>query len=84
MPKAVKRGSVCYIELMINGKRHSATRETPKECEQWAAQKVLEAKANKLAEDEGLKQHYPFKTLFYKYYDEQGRKLRGSVYVKNN
>ena len=67
IPKPRRRGEAYYIEIMINGKRSSATRDTQKECEQWAAQKLLEAKANKLAEDQGVKQHYPFKTLFYKY-----------------
>lgn len=82
IPKPRKRGEAYYIEIMINGKRSSATRDTAKECEQWAAQKMLEARANQLAEDLGVKQHYPFKTLFYKYYDEVGKKLRGSIYVK--
>lgn len=82
IPKPRKRGEAFYIEIMINGKRSSATRDTSKECEQWAAQKILEARANQLAEDQGVKQHYPFKTLFHKYYDEVGKKLRGSIYVK--
>jgi len=82
MPKAVKRGESYRIKIMIAGTTYSATRDTVKECEQWAAQKMLEAKANKLSEDLGVKQHYPFKTLFHKYYDEHGRKLRGSKYVK--
>ncbi|WP_317033364.1 hypothetical protein [Acinetobacter sp. SAAs474] len=42
--KPRKRGEAYYIEIMINGKRSSATRDTAKECEQWAAQKLLEAK----------------------------------------
>ncbi len=82
LPKSIKRGESYQIKIMIGGKRISATRDTAKECEQWAAQKLLEAKANKLAEDNGIKQHYPFKTLFYKYYEEVGKKLRGSIYVK--
>ena len=75
IPKPRKRGEAFYIEIMINGKRSSATRDTSKECEQWAAQKILEARANQLAEDQGVKQHYPFKTLFHKYYDEVGKKI---------
>ena len=55
IPKPRKRGEAYYIEIMINGKRSSATRDTARECEQWAAQKLLEAKANKLAEDNGIK-----------------------------
>jgi hypothetical protein len=64
MPKAVKRGESYRIKIMIAGTTYSATRDTVKECEQWAAQKMLEAKANKLSEDLGVKQHYPFKTFW--------------------
>lgn len=39
IPKARKRGESYCIELMFNGKRVSATRDTEKECEQWAALK---------------------------------------------
>ncbi|MPY08839.1 tyrosine-type recombinase/integrase [Moraxella catarrhalis] len=45
LPKPRKRGHSYRIELMINGKRLSATRDTAKECEQWAASKLLEHKA---------------------------------------
>ena len=83
LPKPRKRGDAYQIEIMINGKRKSATRDTAKECEQWAAQKLLEAKAQVAEESAGAKPHYPFKTLFYKYYEEVGKKLRGSVYVKD-
>ena len=51
MPKAVKRGESYRIKIMIAGKTYSVTKDTVKECEQWAAQKMLEAKANKLSED---------------------------------
>ncbi|PKD80210.1 tyrosine-type recombinase/integrase [Acinetobacter radioresistens] len=82
IPKPRKRGQSYFIEIMVKGKRHSATRDTEKECEQWAAQKILESKAKQAADDLGIKPHYPFKTLFYKYYDEVGKKLRGAKYVK--
>jgi len=82
MPKAVKRGESYRIKIMIAGTTYSATRDTAKECEQGVAQKMLEAKVNQMAEDLSIKQYYPFKTLFHKYYDEHGRKLRGSKYVK--
>ena len=45
LPKARKRGDAYRIELMFDGKRYSATRDTEKECEQWAAIKMLELKA---------------------------------------
>ena len=46
LPKPRKRGDAYRIELMFDGRRYSATRDTPKECEQWAALKILELKAN--------------------------------------
>lgn len=51
LPKPRKRGDSYRIELMIDGKRISATRDTAKECEQWAAERILEHKAqSKLSE----------------------------------
>lgn len=82
IPKPIKRGESYQIKVMINGKRFSCTRDTVRECEQWAAQKILESKTQIANEEAGIKPHYPFKTLFYKYYSEVGVKLRGSVYVK--
>jgi len=82
IPKPEKRGNSYRIKVMIDGERFSCTRDTAKECEQWVAQKILESKVKKTNEEDGVKPHYPFKTLFYKYYNEVGSKLRGSVYVK--
>lgn len=45
LPKPRKRGDSYRIEIMIDGKRLSATRDTIKECNQWASQKILEHKA---------------------------------------
>lgn len=45
LPKPRRRGDAYRIEIMIDGKRQSATRDTIKECEQWAASKLLEYKA---------------------------------------
>lgn len=44
IPTPRKRGNSFRIELMFDGKRISATRDTVKECEQWAALKLLELK----------------------------------------
>lgn len=51
IPKPIKRGDVYRIQLTINGKRVSCTRDTAKECEQWAANKLLEIKAEKKQSD---------------------------------
>lgn len=48
LPKPRKRGDAYRIEIMIDGKRMSATRDTIKECQAWASQKLLEAKAGQL------------------------------------
>lgn len=53
LPRPRKRGDSYRIELMLDGKRISATRDTAKECEQWASQKIPEHKAQaKLSDDE--------------------------------
>lgn len=52
LPKPRKRGDAYRIEIMLDGKRLSATRDTAKECEQWASQKILEHKAGKLKSDD--------------------------------
>lgn len=81
LPKPRKRGESYRIELMFNGKRISATRDTEKECEQWAMLKMLELKTNQhLKED--VKQHYPFSALMSKYYDEVGKFLRSKRFIK--
>ncbi|AOA58294.1 tyrosine-type recombinase/integrase [Acinetobacter larvae] len=82
IPKPEKRGSSYRIKIMINGERLSCTRDTIKECEQWAAQKILESKARLSDKESDIKPHYPFKTLFYKYYENVGKSLRGAIYVK--
>ncbi len=51
LPKLRKRRESFYIEIMINCRWSSVIRDAAKECEQWTAQKILEAKANKLADD---------------------------------
>lgn len=52
LPTPRKRGNAYRIEIMLDGKRYSATRDTKKECEQWAAAKVVEFKAGKLHNNE--------------------------------
>lgn len=44
LPKPRKRGDSYRIELMINGKRLSATKDTAKECTEWAIAKIAESK----------------------------------------
>lgn len=81
LPKPRKRGDAYRIEIMLDGKRHSCTRDTARECEQWAALKLLELKSGKVQEDAGVKQHYPFKQLFEKYYQEHGRYKKSKTWI---
>lgn len=83
IPKPRKRGNSFRIELMFNGKRISATRDTEKECEQWAALKLLELKTGKVQEERGIKPIYPFKQLCEKYYLEKGCKLKSAYVIRN-
>ena len=83
LPKARKRGESYRIELMFNGKRISATRDTEKECEQWAALKLLELKTGQAQEEKGIKPTLPFKQLCEKYYTERGSKLKSNYVIRN-
>ena len=83
IPKPRKRGNAYRIELMFEGKRISATRDTEKECEQWAALKLLELKTGKAQEENGIKPPLPFKQLCEKYYLEKGNKLKSGYVIRN-
>ncbi len=82
LPKARKRGDAYRIELMFNGKRYSATRDTAKECEQWAALKILELNANageSVAEEAKL--IFTFKQLFDEYFEKVGRHSKSKDWI---
>ena len=49
LPTPRKRGDAYRIEIMIDGQRMSATRDTVKECHAWASRKLLESKAGQLS-----------------------------------
>lgn len=82
LPKARKRGETYRIELMFNGKRISATRDTEKECEQWAMLKLLELKTEQSKNIKEEKQHYPVSALMYKYYEEIGKHKKSSRSIR--
>lgn len=73
IPKARKRGDSFRIELMYKGKRISATRDTEKECEQWAMLKLLELKTEQANGDIDEKPYYPFSALMHNYYEKVGQ-----------
>ena len=80
LPKARKRGNSYRIEIMFNGKRISATRDTEKECEQWAMLKLLELKTANDDVEKGIKPSFPLSLLMQKYYNEVGKhKKSGNI-----
>lgn len=81
LPKARKRGESYRIELMFNGKRISATRDTEKECEEWAMIKLLELKTQS-NEDPRVKPHYPFSALLLKYYESVGKHKKSNRTIR--
>lgn len=78
LPKPIQRGSSWRITVTFDNKRYSATRDTAKECEQWASLKLLELKTGKANFEEGIKPAYPFRLLCNKYYEEHGRHMRSA------
>ncbi len=73
MPKPVKRGDVYRIQLQIDGKRVSCTRDTIRECEQWAAKKILESKIATREEEQGIKPKFSFRELIDHYHEHVGQ-----------
>lgn len=74
LPKPRKRGNSYQIEIMLDGKRYSATRDTAAECTKWASQKMLEHKAGLLQADNSAKPHtLPFADLLTLYHDKVGK-----------
>ncbi len=78
IPKPIQRGSSWRIIVTFDKKRYSATRDTAKECEQWAYNKLLELRSGKKAIEQGEKPDYPFRELCARYYQEHGRHMRSA------
>lgn len=83
LPKPRKRGLSYRIEIMLDGKRLSATRDTAQECTKWASQKVLEYQAQQVKD--GKKQTMPFVDLLELYEQKVGkfkRSYTNEKYIK--
>lgn len=83
LPKPIQRGSSFRITVTYDKKRYSATRDTAKECEQWAALKLLELKSGTADKEKGIKPIFPFKQLCEKYYVERGSKFKSAHIIRN-
>lgn len=73
LPKPRKRGETYTVTVSYLGTRYYCTRDTEKECEQWAALKLLELKAQTKIETGELKPKFMFRDLNNKYYDDVGQ-----------
>lgn len=73
LPKPVKRGDTYRIQLMIDGEKLSCTRDTIRECEKWAAEKILESKIKKNNIEQGIKPKITFKEVFDQYWNDIGQ-----------
>lgn len=81
MQKAIQRGNAWRIQVRYKNLRDGATRDTAKECEQWAARRLIELQheyENAATEE---KPDFPFKVLFEKYFEEVGRNMASAGYI---
>ncbi len=83
LPKPIQRGHSWRITVTYDKKRYSVTRDTAKECEQWASLKLLELKTGKAQAEKGIKPSLPFSQLCEKYYNERDSKLKSKEVIKN-
>ncbi len=74
IPKPRKRGETYTITVSYQNRRYYCTRDTASECEQWAALKLLELKAQTKIENGELKPKFLFRDLNAKYYQEVGQR----------
>lgn len=77
LPKPRKRGDSYRIEIMLDGQRYSATRDTAQECTKWASQKLLEHKAGILQKDDKPKT-MTFGELLTLHHEKVGKKKRSA------
>ena len=70
LPKPRKRGDAWRIEIMFEGKRYSATRDSARECERWAAERLLSLKAGRKVEQ---KSSITFRELVHLYFEQEGK-----------
>lgn len=73
LPKPIKRGNAYRIQLMIDGEKLSCTRDTARECEQWAAQTILESKIKKQDVERGVKPNITFRNVIDQYWKDVGQ-----------
>ena len=83
LPKPVKRGDSYRIGFMLNGQRYTCTRDTARECEQWAAKKILELKAGASTDEKSKTIKMTFGALFEQYYTNIGQHKPSSRWIKS-
>lgn len=87
LPKPIQRGTSWRITVTFEKQRYSVTRDSAKECEQWAALKLYELKSGKVAIESGKKPHFTFRQLCDQYYQEYGQHMKSAqtilIKIKN-
>lgn len=84
MQKPVKRGNSYRIQVKYKHLRDAATRDTAKECTDWAARRLMELQLQYQEELKKLEQpDIPFSELFTQYYENVGKHKKSSSYIKN-
>ena len=73
LPTPRKRGETYTITVSHQGKRYYCTRDTPKECLQWAALKLLELKSQSRIDAGEEKPKFLFRDLSNKYFQDVGQ-----------
>ncbi|ENX00866.1 hypothetical protein F900_01850 [Acinetobacter modestus] len=84
MQKPVKRGNSYRIQVKYKHLRDAATRDTAKECTDWAVRRLMELQLQYQEELKKLeKPDIPFRDLFTQYYENVGKNKKSSPYIKN-
>jgi len=73
IPTPRKRGETFTITVSYQSKRYYCTRDTAKECEQWAALKLLELRSQTKIENGEIKPKFTFRDLNNQYYQNVGQ-----------
>ena len=68
IPTPRKRGETFTITVSYQSKRYYCTRDTAKECEQWAALKLLELRSQAKIKNGEIKPKFTFRDLNNQYY----------------
>ena len=92
IPSPIRRGAAWRIQFMFCGERYSATFDTPIECKDWAARKIVQLKDDQKRIDAGGLPQHTLSELLTIYRDKvsihkkggQVERLRINAFMRNN